>query len=45
MPRAIFNMTFDELGQLFGNLNQVLAALQNAAENGQNDLPTIRIDD
>jgi len=45
MPRAIFNMTFDELVQLFGNLNQVLTALQKAAETAQNDLPTIRIDD
>lgn len=45
VPRAVFDMTFDELVRLFGDLNRLLAVLQKAAGTGKNDLPTIRIDD
>jgi hypothetical protein len=38
-------MTLAELMQLFGDLNQLITALQETAGTHQNDLPTIRIDE
>jgi hypothetical protein len=38
-------MTFEEIVQLFGDLNQLITTLQSVPEIGQNHLPTIEIDD
>jgi hypothetical protein len=38
-------MTFEEIVQLFGDLNQLITTLQSVLETGQNHLPTIELDD
>ena len=43
--RVLFEMTAEDLLRLFGDLNQVVAALQKAIGTGQSDLPTIDMDD
>jgi hypothetical protein len=45
IPRAVFDMTFEEVVRLFGDLHRLAAALQRAVGDGQIDLPTIQIDD
>ena len=45
IPPAVFEMTFEEIVQLFGDLTQLITTLQSVLETGQNHLPTIEIDD
>ena len=45
IPRAVFDMTFEEGMRLSGDLNRLLVTLQKAVGTGQIDLPTIKIDD
>ena len=45
IPPAGFEMTFEEIVQLFGDLNRLSTALQKVLETGQDHLPTIELDD
>jgi hypothetical protein len=45
IPPAVFEMTFEEIVQLFGDLNRLSTALQKVLETGQDHLPTIELDD
>jgi hypothetical protein len=42
---VVLDMTFEEVERLYGDLNRITVALQKAVGTGQNDLPTINIDD